>query len=53
MVEPRSDNTRDPDRRWFCRRYDDCLDVAVAENWLGFHCRACHINERVSWDVAA
>jgi hypothetical protein len=36
----------DPDqveslRRLDCQRYDDCLDIAIAAGWSGFHCNSC------------
>jgi hypothetical protein len=38
--------TTDPDqvtqlRRIDCRSYDRCLDLAVEQDWPGFHCNEC------------
>lgn len=39
-----------PDRDLWCRRYDQCLDVAIARDWDGFSCGACPIRgtERIA-----
>jgi len=29
----------------FCRRYNDCLDAAVANSWPGFVCHFCDVRE--------
>jgi hypothetical protein len=39
-------SVEDPDhtpalRRLHCRRYGECLDVAVESAWSGFHCNGC------------
>ena len=28
-------------KRWDCRRYEACLDVAAEAGWQQFHCQAC------------
>jgi hypothetical protein len=38
---PASDDEAPGRRRVYCRRYDGCLGVAVANDWPGFACHAC------------
>jgi hypothetical protein len=45
-----SQRIEDPDevpalRRLGCRSYGACLDVAVENDWSGFHCGACQAYE--------
>jgi hypothetical protein len=40
-------DTVDEYKKSNCRLYDGCLDVAVNENWLQFHCRDCQAYEPV------
>lgn len=39
-------------RRLDCVYYDQCLDVAVREDWPGFHCQACQAYESPSAERA-
>jgi hypothetical protein len=34
-----------PGRRINCRRYEMCLDYAMAHDWYGFHCDACPVDD--------
>lgn len=40
-----------PLRRYSCRHYDVCLDLAAALNWDSFTCNGCsgEVNERLLW----
>ena len=29
-------------KRWDCQRYLHCLDLAIEESWVQFHCNACN-----------
>jgi hypothetical protein len=31
----------EPQRRFFCKHYDTCLDMAVIRNWPSFTCGIC------------
>lgn len=33
-----------------CRRYDTCLDYAIAHDWPGFHCGACDVDDELTLD---
>lgn len=33
-------------RRFDCRRYDSCLDFAAANDWNGFSCDECPVDDR-------
>ena len=33
-------------RRLDCRQYDGCLDIAVDNDWRGFHCNDCKAYEK-------
>jgi len=37
-------------RRVHCRRYVNCMTYAAAQNWRGFHCGECDIDETISRD---
>jgi predicted Fe-S protein YdhL (DUF1289 family) len=46
------DNPMDsPRRRYDCKNYETCLDVAAALNWDSFTCRGCNgeIAEQLFW----
>lgn len=32
-------------RRINCRRYEKCLDYAMAQDWYGFHCDKCPVDD--------
>lgn len=37
-------------RRLWCRKYDRCLNFAVARGWSGFDCGGCDVRDEVSED---
>jgi hypothetical protein len=39
-----------PDRKINCRRYEKCLDYAIAQDWYGFHCDACPVDDEFTQD---
>lgn len=40
-----------PRRRYSCKNYASCLDLAAALNWDNFTCRGCcgEVNESLNW----
>lgn len=42
--------TSNPDRNFFCRHYEPCLDLAVSRRWEGFTCRSCGAYEPIEVD---
>ncbi len=49
--EPATGSMEPPVRKYGCRNYDTCLDLAAALNWASFTCGACSgtINEQLLW----
>lgn len=37
-------------RKFDCRRYEKCLDYAIAQDWLGFHCENCEVEDEYTRD---
>lgn len=37
-------------RRVLCRRYENCLNFAFSQNWSGFDCTNCEIDEKITID---
>lgn len=35
-------------RRIYCGRYDNCLDYAAYQKWLGFTCTHCDVTEHIN-----
>ena len=42
-----------PERRYECKNYEQCLDLAAALNWESFTCKKCdgEINEALYWQA--
>lgn len=45
---PLFDDTVDAHRRVKCRRYSNCVTFAANQNWTGFSCARCKIEESLS-----
>lgn len=37
-------------RRLHCRRYTECLTYAASQNWPGFHCHKCGVEEPLTME---
>lgn len=51
QTEPPNDiDSAENQRRVHCRRYGNCLTFAAAQNWRGFCCNSCDVDETISRD---